>query len=189
MRLSIGLVAFLCWAAPAPAEVRLPKIFTSHMVLQQELPIVVWGTADVNEKVTVRFNSMTAATQADGQGRWQIRLPAMKADGKAHELVVRGENLITLADVVLGEVWLAGGQSNMNRPVGGAVIRAAQYPNLRLFTTNGRIPRRRALNDTVGWVRCTPESIAVCGDMIGANNRRRPFSEGGLSFRPPAARR
>jgi len=172
-----------CVLSPvALGDVRLPKIFTDHLVIQQGLPIAVWGFADKGERVSVTLAGKTAGTKTDDSGKWRVDLPAMKADGKTHTLKVKGNNALQLEDVVVGEVWLASGQSNMNRPVGRNAIKKAQYPDLRLFTTNGHIPRRNALNDTVGWVRCTPETLAVCGDIIGANNRRRPFSEVAYHF-------
>jgi sialate O-acetylesterase len=174
--------AILCCTQLAEAEVNLPKVFTSHMVLQQSQPIVIWGTAKPGEKIAVTFNGETATAEADEHGKWRVRLGPMKADGKAHTLVVQGDNRITLNDVVLGEVWLASGQSNMNRPVSSEDIKEANYPNIRLFTSNGTIPRRNSLNDTVGWVACTPETIATCGDIVGTNNRRRPFSEVAYHF-------
>jgi len=173
---------FFVLSPAAFGDVRLPKIFTDHLVIQQELPVAVWGFADKGEKVSVALAGKSAETTADKSGKWRVDLPAMKADGKTHTLKVKGNNTLELEDVVIGEVWLASGQSNMNRPVGRDAISKAKYPNLRLFTTNGKIPRRDTLNDTVGWVRCTPETLAVCGDIIGANNRRRPFSEVAYHF-------
>lgn len=166
--------------ARSSAEVHLPKIFTDHMVLQQGMPVRVFGWAEPGEEVTVTFRGQSASTKAGDDKRWSVELPAMAADGKPDTLVVAGKNRIELKDVLLGEVWLASGQSNMNRPVGGKAIQEAQHPNLRLFTTNGTIPRKDTLNDTIGWVPCTPESIATCGDMV--SNRRRAFSEVAYHF-------
>ncbi|MDH3584169.1 MAG: sialate O-acetylesterase, partial [Phycisphaerae bacterium] len=106
----------------------------------------------------------------------------MAASAESRTLSVQGRNRITLADVLVGDVWLASGQSNMNRPVGAKAIEGAAHPNLRLFTTNGKIPRQERLNDTVGWVICTPQTIATCGDIVGKNGRRRPFSEVAYEF-------
>lgn len=182
MRLASPMCVLLCLIQPCAADVRMPEIFTDHMVLQQQMPIAVWGWADPSEEVTVSFCGKQVATEADGEGRWRATLPPIEADGKAHRFSVEGNNTIIFANVLLGEVWLASGQSNMNRPVSGDAIREARHPDIRLFTTNGRIPRKERLNDTVGWVSCTPESIATCGDIIGRDNRRRPFSEVAYHF-------
>jgi len=182
-RIALWSVFAVCVLSSAAfGDVRLPKIFTDHLVIQQGLPAAVWGFADKGEKVSVTLAGKTAETKADQNGKWRVDLPTMKADGKTYTLKVKGSNTLELKDIVVGEVWLASGQSNMNRPVGRDAIKKAKYPDLRLFTTNGKIPRRQALNDTVGWVRCTPETLAVCGDIIGANNRRRPFSEVAYHF-------
>jgi sialate O-acetylesterase len=180
LTLSLALIATS--AQFVEGEVHIPKIFTSHMVLQQNQTIVVWGTANPGEKVTVTFNGGSKTGVADQHGEWTSRLEPMKADGKSHALIVQGDNKITLNDVVLGETWLASGQSNMNRPVSNKDIKEANYPSIRLFTSNGKIPRKDRLNDTVGWVACTPEAIATCGDIIGKDNRRRPFSEVAYHF-------
>jgi sialate O-acetylesterase len=110
----------------------LPKIFTDNMVLQQELPIAVWGWAAGNEKVTVTLADKSAAAEADDAGSWRVDLPAMSADGKTHELRVQGESgdTRTLRNVVLGEVWLCAGQSNMNR---GTDVLEENRPNIRFL--------------------------------------------------------
>ncbi|NQT39449.1 MAG: sialate O-acetylesterase, partial [Planctomycetes bacterium] len=87
---AIGLLA--TFSNPAMGEVRLPKIFTTNMVLQQELPITVWGWADRGEKITVTLAGKSASTEADADGKWRVDLPAMKADGRAQTLSVAGTN-------------------------------------------------------------------------------------------------
>ena len=164
------------------ADVELPKVFTSHMVLQRDRAVAMWGWADPGEEVTVKFAGQSTTAQTDSRGRWRLTLKPMAASAESRTLSVQGRNRITLADVLVGDVWLASGQSNMNRPVGAKAIEGAAHPNLRLFTTNGKIPRQERLNDTVGWVICTPQTIATCGDIVGKNGRRRPFSEVAYEF-------
>jgi sialate O-acetylesterase len=176
----------VCWIALAPlhfaqAEVRLPEIFTDHMVLQQELPIAVWGFAAADEPVSVALGDATATTKADQSGRWQVSLPAMKADGKPRTLTVRGSNTIELKDVLLGEVWLCSGQSNMGRPVTGEQIAGADCPSIRLFNSSGDTPRRDGLSYPSGWAVCSPETIKVAGDG-NPENGRRGFTEVGYVF-------
>ena len=97
------IVVFLC-SAHARADVRLPRIFTDHMIIQQEKPIRVWGWADKGEVVTVSFNSRSATTITNTEGQWLVELPAMKVDGEEHTLTVKGANTITLKHLKLGEV-------------------------------------------------------------------------------------
>ena len=105
--------------SPAMAEVRLPKVFASHMVLQQEKPIVVWGWAQPNETVTVTLEAATAQAQANDRGEWKTTLPAMKAAGP-FTLKVTGSSSVQFDDVMVGEVWLCSGQSNMEMGIGAA---------------------------------------------------------------------
>lgn len=123
---------------PARADVTLPKILDSHMVLQREMPINIWGWADPGEEVTVQLDEAKATAKADDKGNWKVQLPAMKADGKAHCLTVSGKNKIQLNDILLGEVWIGSGQSNMEMTVrsskgGKEAAEAANYPQIRLF--------------------------------------------------------
>ncbi|HPD16315.1 MAG TPA: sialate O-acetylesterase [Planctomycetota bacterium] len=178
------VVAFtlaLC-VASARADVRLPKVFTDHMVLQQEMPIAVWGRATTGELVTVEFNGQRATAKAGDDGAWRVTLPAMKADGQPHSLVVKGNNSLELKDVLLGEVWLCAGQSNMGRPVDEAAAKAADQPQIRLFNSSGETPRADGLDETSGWIVCTPTSILQAGDFLGAGKGRRPFSEVAYHF-------
>ncbi|MCB1132591.1 MAG: hypothetical protein KDN05_15805 [Verrucomicrobiae bacterium] len=99
-------------ASTAHAEIRLPKIFGSHMVLQQGKPITVWGWADPGETATVQIGSAKQSTQANDKGEWKLSLPAMKAGGP-YTLKASGKNEVVLDDVMVGEVWLCSGQSNM----------------------------------------------------------------------------
>jgi sialate O-acetylesterase len=107
-----GLVAgFL--TASAHAGVRLPNVFGDHMVLQREMPVPVWGWADPGEKVTVTFAETTVEATANATGRWTVKLPALPASSEGRAMTVSGKNTLTFNDVLVGEVWLCGGQSNM----------------------------------------------------------------------------
>jgi sialate O-acetylesterase len=166
-RLMCALAAMLLFAAAnfAEAAVRLPKIFGSNMVLQQEQPIRVFGFADAGEEVTVEFNGKSASTKAGADGKWRVELEAMKADGKPYTLKVKGTNTIELTDVVLGEVWLCSGQSNMEWGVGGSMnaqeeIAAADHKNIRLFHTQGHISNAQPQDDAPGeWKMCSPTTV------------------------------
>ncbi|MGC4004490.1 MAG: hypothetical protein QM811_15770 [Pirellulales bacterium] len=127
-----GLVFGL--SATAQADVKLHGLFDDHAVLQRDMPIPVWGTADTGEKITVSLNGTKAeATAADG--KWSVKLPAQKAGGP-YELVVSGpKNKIELKDVLVGEVWICGGQSNMEWPVD----RSENPAEVKAGATNSKI--------------------------------------------------
>ncbi len=130
----------LTTSTAAKADLRLARIFSDHMVLQQEMPLHIWGWADAEDKITVDFNGKSATANAGVDGKWQINLPAMKADGETHTLAVTsGGKTIKLRDVLLGEVWICGGQSNMGRPVTGEQSRLADCPKIRLFNISGKL--------------------------------------------------
>ena len=95
------------------AEVTLPKIFSSNMVLQRNKPVPVWGTASPGEKISVSFNKQKRSATADVSGNWKIMLDAMQASAAPSSLIVSGNNRITLNNILVGEVWLCSGQSNM----------------------------------------------------------------------------
>jgi sialate O-acetylesterase len=169
------LVAASLLVAPslAHATVRLPALVGSHMVLQRERPVPVWGWAAPGEKVSVTFRGKTyGASQPDASGRWQVTLPAMPAGGP-YALTVKGQNTIELADVLVGDVWLASGQSNMQMPVkdhaGGyqpvqqadQEIAAANWPNIRFFTVQQTVAYRpQAEVAGTGWQVCSPTTVA-----------------------------
>ncbi len=151
----------------ARAEVRLPKVFSSHMVLQQEKPLVIWGWAQPNETVTVQLSSESQQVQANERGEWKAILPAMKAGG-AYTLVVSGSSTVKFEDVMVGEVWLCSGQSNMEMGIGlvqnsKEEIAAANHPEIRLLKVARKwtpLPQ----NDIEGtWKVCSPETIAESG--------------------------
>jgi sialate O-acetylesterase len=96
-------------------------LFGDHAVLQQQKPIPVWGGAEPGEKVTVAFGGVTRTDTADAQGRWKVTLDALPATSAGRELTITGADNapVVFKDVVVGEVWLASGQSNMKVPVRG----------------------------------------------------------------------
>src|SRR5688572_12825692 len=111
-----GASVLLAAAPAAHADVALPALFGSHMVVQRERPVRVWGTADAGESVAVELAGARAAATADASGRFEATLPALPAGGP-HTLVVSGRNRLQLDDVWAGEVWVASGQSNMEWPL------------------------------------------------------------------------
>ncbi|MCP4816028.1 MAG: 9-O-acetylesterase, partial [Planctomycetaceae bacterium] len=119
----LALVVILTFTVTnsAQADIVLSKVFGDHMVLQQEQPIRLFGAGSPGEKVTAELAGKTATATTGKDGRFRVELPAMKADGKAHTLTVCGKNRITLKDILLGEVWICSGQSNMEWTVGGTL--------------------------------------------------------------------
>ena len=161
----LGLIAVfsLIFSSLVLSDVSLPAVFSDHMVLQRGPAVPVWGKADPGEKVTVEVAGRKASATADGEGSWKVRMNLPQAGGP-FELVVSGKNKVTFKDVLVGEVWVCSGQSNMQWPVQRAMnakeeIARADYPNLRLFTVK-RVVSHRPLSDTEGaWVRCSPQTV------------------------------
>ena len=145
------------------ADIRLPAVVGDHMVLQRDLPLPIWGWADPGEQVSVTFGEAKATATTDANGKWRVTLPAMKA-GKALEMTLTGKNTIKLVDILLGEVWLGSGQSNMQWSVQVSSdpdkeIAAANYPEIRLFSVP-LVPSGTPADDVKSqWVACTPETI------------------------------
>ena len=147
---SIVLILASALAPPAFADVRLPKIFGDHMVLQRDSPLPIWGWAEPGERVIVEFLGQIDSTSANAQGEWKVELPPAQAGGP-HALTVAGTNSIELQNVLVGEVWLCSGQSNMEMGVTlclnpAAETAAANYPQIRLF----QIPKKTQHRTTNG---------------------------------------
>jgi len=141
--------------ASVQAEVALPQVLGSHMVLQREMAALIWGTAAPGEKVTVKFRGQEKSAVADKDGKWLVKLDPLQAGGP-DVLTVAGTNTLTLDDVLVGEVWVGSGQSNMAGAVAGyakndevlaKMVAAAPYPKLRLLKSRGT------------WQEATPEAI------------------------------
>ncbi len=164
LRLSVTTAIFCCaclqisWAVPV-----LPSLIGDHMVLQQGREIHIWGSADPDENIKVTLAANASSVKADAVGRWSVQLPPMPAGGP-FTLTIQGNKTITLKDVMIGEVWIASGQSNMTFALSGAVggaeeVTHADYPQIRLFTVPRKValqPQQNTLPAT--WQICSPES-------------------------------
>lgn len=145
------------------AEVSLPNLFSRGMVLQRSTATPVWGQAAAGEKVTVRLADQSAVAQANADGRWQVALDISKVGPGPFALIVQGENILNIPDVLVGEVWLASGQSNMSWPVklslGAQEDLAASGNNrLRMFTVQ-RTAAASPAADVVGkWESASPDT-------------------------------
>jgi sialate O-acetylesterase len=148
----------------ALADVQMPRIFSDNMVLQREVPVRVWGKADSGERVRVTFQGQTKNARADRSGNWTLTLDPLKPGGP-FDLMIRGKNTITYTNILVGDVWLGSGQSNMEWSVQRSAnpeeeIKMANHPLIRIFT----VPRRMSsqpLDHLEGgeWLVCTPENI------------------------------
>jgi sialate O-acetylesterase len=160
-----GLLAgALClWVAgSAAADVRLSHLFSDNMVLQRGKPVPIWGWAQDGETVTVRFRDQTVTVQPK-DGRWMARLQPLCAGGP-DTLTVRGHNTITLTNVLVGEVWICSGQSNMEFPLRASYqarrdIEQASNPMIRLFTVPKKKADAPADDVEASWQLCAPETV------------------------------
>jgi sialate O-acetylesterase len=161
---------FLLFAVNVSAEVKPAVLFSDHMVLQCGRPVPVWGTAEPGEAVKVTLNRQTRSTTAGADGRWMVRLRKLKAGGP-YEMHIQGKNSIAIHDVLVGEVWVGSGQSNMEFTVSSKVARfagmldedkeiaAANYPQIRMFTEK-QAKAYTPKDDLAGeWKVCSPETV------------------------------
>jgi sialate O-acetylesterase len=160
-----ALALSLALDSAALADVKVPAIFGDHMVLQDQLPIPVWGTADPGEAVTVTLGGASAKAAAGTDGKWEVKLPPMPASAQAVTMTVAGKNTLNFADVLIGEVWVCSGQSNMEFALAAAHNKATELPKandpqMRLFLV-AKKDAHLPMADVVGkWALCTPESAA-----------------------------
>ena len=156
-------LALMFVMASAQAEVKMPNIFGSNMVLQREKNVPVWGWAAPNEKITVKFNGQTKETAANESGKWQVTLDPMTAGGP-FKLEVSGTSALAFDNVLVGEVWLCSGQSNMQWSVKAALypekeIAAAQYPEIRIIQIPNVMNNLPQDNVNAAWKICSPETV------------------------------
>lgn len=158
------MLFFFFVAANAYGEVRLPAIISDNMVLQQETKVRIWGSANPGERVTVTLDKKHASAVADAQGRWQLFIGPLKAGGP-FELTVKGENVLSIKNVLVGEVWVCSGQSNMEWPVANTfdaekTVAQANQPQIRLFTVVHQTAASPQSDVQGRWVVTTPDDVA-----------------------------
>lgn len=152
---------------PAAAEVRLPHVFTDGAVLQRDRAVPVWGHAEPGKKVTVKFAGQEKSVQAGADGAWRVDLDAMpaSAEGRSLEAAEEGGHRVELKDILVGEVWLASGQSNMewsidaSRPEDQQAAKAGPVPLLRLLTVPKKLSPYRLEDFDGKWQPATPETV------------------------------
>jgi sialate O-acetylesterase len=164
MKKIAALLVFLIFVTTVSADVRLPKIFGDNMVLQRNKPVNIWGWAAPGEKITVQFHLQKKAAVTNQQGKWQLQLQPETAGGP-YELVVTGKNIVSIKNILVGEVWVCSGQSNMEMPIAGwgmindheKEIANASYPFIRHIKVPNTVSGTPK-NDISGgeWKVCSP---------------------------------
>ena len=170
---------FVVGSGPLWADVKMPAIFGDHMVLQQDTALPVWGTATAGEKVTVTVGSSTGSAVTGADGNWMVKLTPLPAGTAPLTMTVVGTNTLTFTDVLVGDVWICSGQSNMEFKLGAAhnlaeVMPKLNDPQLRQFA----VPYRTSIDprtDLSGkWEVCTPETaghFTAVGYFFGSELR------------------
>lgn len=155
------LALVFLFAFSAHAAVTLPAVFSHHMVLQSGKPVPVWGTAGAHEEVTVSIAGQKKTAKADAEGKWSVKLDALTVSIEPQTLTI-GDT--TIQDVLVGEVWLGSGQSNMGMNVQGAkdfegTKAAANLPHIRMFTESSASTTKAQTQGKGTWVVCSPETV------------------------------
>ena len=160
--------------APVFADVKVPSVISDNMVLQQKRKIKLWGWADPGEKIKVKASWQILfgkSTKADKDGKWKTAIKTPKAGGP-YTITIQGDNKITLNNILVGEVWICSGQSNMEMGMTqinntSEEIAQADYPNIRLFNVTNAISAEPLEDVTGSWLLCTPEAVTNHGEYGG----------------------
>ena len=147
----------------ARADVTLPSVFGDHMIIQRDARITIWGWAEPGERVTVELGTRKRKTSADNDGRWQVILPPFRSGGGPLTLIVTGDNTLAIEDVLIGEVWVCSGQSNMQWPVSrssdpDSIAAAAGFSSIRMFTVTHRTELEPQEDCEGEWAICVPDA-------------------------------
>ncbi len=161
----IGLVAVSFFTCEIRADVRMPGIFGDHMVLQRDIKIPVWGWADAGEDVTVTFGDKNAKTKADADGKWRVDLDKSAGKSEPQVLTVKGKNTIKFEDVLVGDVWICSGQSNMAMAVGSCInaeaeAKSADLPQIRHFRVRNTMLPAAASDVNGSWEVASPANVS-----------------------------
>ncbi|WP_369753428.1 sialate O-acetylesterase [Flavobacterium sp. WC2409] len=162
----IAFILFLTLSSPAFANVTLPNLFSDNMVLQRNTEVAIWGWANPQEEVVISpsWNNEVYKVKASNQAKWEIKIPTPK-EGGPYTISIKGYNEIVLKNILIGEVWICSGQSNMEMSAawgienGDEAVKKAMNPNIRFFS----IPKLTATtpqnNVSGNWTECTPETM------------------------------
>ena len=173
-----SVIALALWFGPASVALAadttterpfVHPLFSDHLVLQRDAKVPVWGWAAPGTKVTVAFAGQSKTAVAKANGKWMVRLSPMPASGAPQPLTIAGEGgqTVTVQDVLVGDVWLCSGQSNMEMGIGACnvpdEIAKADFPQIRLLTIPKRIAPKPVETIACAWLRCTPQTVAQDG--------------------------
>ena len=166
------VVVVLAFNFSSRAELKPAAIFGDHMVLQQHLPVPVWGWSAANASVTVKFAGQTKTTRADADGKWLVKLGKLSGTFEPQTLVIEADETKTFTNILVGEVWLASGQSNMEKPIGNqpgqkptfnaeAELATANFPAIRLFKIEKKLSATPLadVEKFQGWAECHSNSL------------------------------
>ncbi len=158
-------VLLLVNADAALADIKLPAVISDNMVLQGNKKVSIWGWAEPGEEVmvSVSWHRMKWAVTADKDGKWMFKMNSPKMGGP-YEMTISGKNTITLKNIMVGEVWVCSGQSNMQMSVKSSAnaeqeIAAADYPNIRLFTVERKVAEQPQSDCVGNWTLCSPQTV------------------------------
>jgi sialate O-acetylesterase len=165
------LAGIICPLQTLTAAVTLPRVIDSDMVLQRGLPVPIWGWAAPDEKVIVEFGGQKKTTKADGDGHWEVRLSKLDASSTPRSMTIIGSETITLTNILVGEVWLCSGQSNMEKPIGlqpgqkpvpnyrQELASGDSYPQIRFFKADHAMSAEVAKDVKGEWTVCSSNSL------------------------------
>ena len=164
-RILLSILFVLCVSC-LKADIRLPRLVSDGMVLQREKSIKIWGWAAPNERVTISFNQQQLSARTSAEGKWMVEMKAMKAGGP-HQMVIQGTNRIVLKNIVLGDVWVCSGQSNMELTMHRvkdkyeAEIKKSSNPLIRQFFVSTKYNFKESQNDLNqgAWEEANPASV------------------------------
>lgn len=170
MRNIIILICPILMINAVMASVTPNSLFSDHMVLQEGVPIPVWGIADEGEKITVNFNGQSISTLAKN-GKWFVKLSPLSYSSTPSSMIITGSDTVSINDILVGEVWLCSGQSNMERQLGPRPPQpliynwetereAADYPLIREFNVPLRYSSKKIDDVTSKWTVCSPQTVS-----------------------------
>ena len=167
---TISLLSLSCDTMSSSQKLSMPELFSDHMVLQHDSDITLWGMAKPGSKIDVKFRDQSAAATANENAQWKLTLKSEKAGGPDSLLVSSRNEKLVFHDVLVGEVWLCSGQSNMEMPLisnwahldnAEEEVQNAQYPDIRLFKVERKISYSPTTEiSTKGWQACSPQTVA-----------------------------
>jgi sialate O-acetylesterase len=164
MRKLLATAAIALAAASVHADVKLPAIISDNMCLQANKTLPIWGKADPGEQVTVTLGTQKEETSAGADGKWMVKFPALPEGAGPLEMKVAGKNTIEVKNIIVGEVWVASGQSNMEFGFNGAINSAeekpkAKYPKIRIFNLKKKVAFEPQWDCQGQWVECSPDTV------------------------------